>query len=174
MTVEVRTIRSDIPGHTGSKGSFGLGHAGAGRRLPGLARPEDTGLQARRLLVGAGITLSGQVSDCENLIIEGKVVADDMAVAQLDVLEQGLCTGVIRAENATIAGRFEGRMVVTGQLKLKATAKVSGEIFYAAMTVEDGADIDARLQKQAAASQDLPANVEKLFDSRDSHRHAGG
>jgi len=163
MTVEKKTIRSDIPGH----------HA----YLNGPHAGDDT----RRMIVGRDIALNGEITACEHLVIEGAITAASFAARRLDVLEPGLFSGKAEVHQAVIAGRFDGNLTVTGRLTVKSTARITGEIAYATLEAEAGSRIEGQMSVLPSAAetlvQPLPApvahkalrgpvtcNVEKLFD----------
>src|SRR5215831_5652313 len=96
--------------------------------------PRDSG----RLSVGRGITLSGEVSSCERLYIEGSVEADLTNCRVIEIAEGGLL------------GRFEGSLVVRNRLVIKATGRVSGTIHYGRIEIECGGQIHGDVQARTA------------------------
>ncbi len=167
MTIEKKTIRSDIPGHqTFLNGS--IAYAGT---------PVE---EQSRMIIGRGISINGSIASCDHLIIEGKVEAAEFNARRLDILEVGCFSGSAEVNDAVIAGRFEGNLVVTGRLTLKPSARVSGDVRYGALEVESGAVVDGRISQIApAVVEQVPAptlkvqapmiasNVEKLFDDEE-------
>jgi cytoskeletal protein CcmA (bactofilin family) len=167
MTIEKKTIRTDIPGHLAL-----LNGAPAGAQ-------EDS----RRLVVGRGITLSGEISACDHLVVEGTVNARDFAARRMDVLEAGAFSGTAQVQDAVISGRFDGTLTVSGRLVIKSTGRLGGEIKYGALECESGARIEGQitaLPPAPAAAAPVAAaplvndNVEKLFDDADDEETAGG
>lgn len=96
------------------------------------------GDDSKRLTVGPGIRLKGEISNCDALIVEGNVEADLSACRSISVGESGVFNGTVRVEEATIAGRFEGKLVVSNVLSIKRTGRVRGEVRYGALQVEAG------------------------------------
>jgi cytoskeletal protein CcmA (bactofilin family) len=132
MTIEKKTIRSDIPGsHVFLNGN--IGYVGS------------TTDEARRLVVAREVTLTGQIANCQYLVIEGTVLAETFAARRLDILESGLFNGTADLQECVIAGRFEGKLRVQGRLTLKPTAQVFGEIEYSTLEVEAGARMEGRI-----------------------------
>ncbi|HEX2753453.1 MAG TPA: polymer-forming cytoskeletal protein [Alphaproteobacteria bacterium] len=137
MTVEKKMIRSDIPGHTSMlTGTMPYGTA--------HAAPQQTE-EHRRLMLGREIKLSGEITNCEHLIIEGTLSAATLETQRLDLLETGAFTGSATVKDAIIAGRFDGKLVVTGRLSIKSTAVVKGDISYGALEIEAGSRIEASI-----------------------------
>jgi cytoskeletal protein CcmA (bactofilin family) len=107
-----------------------------------------------RLVVGPDIKLKGvEISDCDTLIVEGRVEATlDSRV--LEITPNGVFQGTIAVDNAEIHGRFEGELTVRKQLTIYGAGKVSGKIRYAKIKVEEGAELQGEismLDKTASA-----------------------
>lgn len=162
------TSRPDIPAGTygrstqsavrpgGYPGAYPGGVAyGAAAASSAQAEPTD-----RTLTIGAGITMSGEIESCDNLIVEGTVEAALKGARNLDIADSGTFYGTVEIEDAVIAGRFEGELTVTGRLVLRTGAIITGTIAYGELEVEAGAIIDGRLTPvaaQQAAAQSAPA-----------------
>ncbi|GEM_PF-654849 len=99
----------------------------------------------RRLMIGEGITLSGEIESCDHLIVEGTVEAALKGAKVLDISENGVYYGTVEIENATIAGRFEGDIKVDGRLTVKSTGVIVGTISYRELAVESGATLDGKI-----------------------------
>jgi cytoskeletal protein CcmA (bactofilin family) len=108
--------------------------------------PRDSG----RLSVGRGITLSGEVSSCERLYIEGSVEADLTNCRVIEIAEGGLLKGSMAIDEAEVGGRFEGSLVVRNRLVIKATGRVSGTIRYGRIEIECGGQIHGDVQARTA------------------------
>ncbi len=95
MSIEKKTIRSDIPGHhTMLNASYS-------------ASPQEEG---RRLVVGRDITLNGDIASCDHLVVEGTVHAQSFWARRMDILESGFFAGTAEVQDGVIAGRFEGKL----------------------------------------------------------------
>ena len=118
-------------------------------------RPGDLGGQLRRndselrkLTVGREITLSGEITSCDKLIIEGSVEANLNNCRDVEIAESGLFKGSASIEEAEIQGRFEGNLVVRKRLLIKASGRVSGTIRYGQLEIECGGQISGDIQAQ--------------------------
>lgn len=161
MSVEKKMIRSDIPGHTAMLNG---GYAAVAE-------------ESRRLIVGRDISLNGDIGCCDHLVVEGTVNAQGFSARRIDILEAGSFVGSAHVQDAVIAGRFEGKLTVTGRLTVKSTGRVSGEIEYASVECEAGAKIDgqmnmipapaAAVEQPALAAPTLNDNVENLFETEE-------
>lgn len=99
----------------------------------------------RTLTIGRGINLSGEIDACDHLLVEGTVEAALKGAKVLDIAQSGTFYGTVEIEEATIAGRFEGDITVSGRLTVRAGGVVTGSIVYRQLEVEAGAVIDGRM-----------------------------
>jgi cytoskeletal protein CcmA (bactofilin family) len=106
--------------------------------------------QMRRLSVGRGITLSGEINTCQKLFIEGTVEATLTNCCALDIAESGLFKGSTSIEEAEVSGRFEGNLTVRKRLLIKANGRVSGTIRYGQIEIECGGQISGDIRAQPA------------------------
>ena len=120
-------------------------------RRPGDFSPRRSEGEVRRLTVGREITLSGEITSCDKLLIEGSVEANLNNCRDVEIAESGLFKGSASIEEAEIQGRFEGNLVVRKRLLIKATGRVSGTIRYGQLEVECGGQISGDIQAQPAS-----------------------
>ncbi|MCS5596609.1 MAG: polymer-forming cytoskeletal protein [Alphaproteobacteria bacterium] len=118
----------------------------------------DTG---RKLVVGQGINMSGEIDSCDHLIVEGTVEAALKGAAILDIYEQGTFYGTVEIQEATISGKFEGDLVVHGRLTLRSSAVVSGTISYGELSVEAGAELHGSISPASAMGQEAKTAPKK-------------
>jgi cytoskeletal protein CcmA (bactofilin family) len=127
-------------------------------RRPGDSAPQprrnDT--EVRKLTVGREITLSGEITSCDKLMIEGSVEANLNNCRDVEIAESGLFKGSASIEEAEIHGRFEGNLVVRKRLLIKASGRVSGTIRYGQIEIECGGQISGDVQAQPASE---PAEI---------------
>jgi cytoskeletal protein CcmA (bactofilin family) len=103
-------------------------------------RPRREGPDVHRMVVGREIRLSGTISACDQLLVEGTIEADLNDCDDLQIAEMGLFKGSASLGEADIRGRFEGTLVVRN-LVIRATAKVTGKIRYVQLQIERGGQI---------------------------------
>jgi cytoskeletal protein CcmA (bactofilin family) len=113
--------------------------------------------EERRLTVGKGLSLSGEISACDSLIVEGKVDAKLSEGKLLEITESGQFRGTVEIENADIAGRYDGQLTVHGRLTIRSTGRISGMVCYGELEINAGGQIIGELQvvgegKPAAAA----------------------
>ncbi|MCB9983345.1 MAG: polymer-forming cytoskeletal protein [Rhodospirillales bacterium] len=133
------------------------GYPGA---YPGFGGSSDTASDSeRRLTIGRGITMSGEIESCDYLLVEGTVEAALKGANVLEIAESGIFYGTVEINDANIAGRFEGDITVSGRLTIAATGTVTGSISYKEIAIEAGAVIDGKLTPLSAipAAEKKPA-----------------
>ena len=101
--------------------------------------------EARRLIVGKEIALSGQIRHCDKLLVEGTIEAELSESTNLEVAACGSYSGTAVIDTADIAGRFDGDLTVRERLYVRATGQVHGTIRYRALEIEGGGRIGGTL-----------------------------
>ena len=103
------------------------------------ARVDDAA--GSRLIVGPDIKLKGvEITDCDTLVVEGRVEAS-MDSRVIQIAENGVFSGTVSIDIAEIRGSFEGELTARKQLVIYSTGRVSGEIRYGKIKIEEGAEI---------------------------------
>ncbi len=149
--------RVDIPGNNFQRPNRSIGQPAAATAQP-ASRPAYPGTYAsspygsqandgdnRKLVIGQGINLSGEIDSCDHLIVEGTVEAALKGANMMDVSESGAFFGTVEIEEAVIAGRFEGDIVVNGRLTIRSTGVVMGTISYKEIAIEAGATLEGTI-----------------------------
>ncbi len=146
--------RMDIPGARpvsspavarGSAPSYPGSPSGSSSYSPTPAAANERGNVDKKLQIGPGITLSGEIEDCEYLYVEGTVEAALKGASVLEIAESGAFYGTVEIDEARIAGRFEGDLTVKGRLTIEASGSITGTIAYKELAVEVGATLDGKL-----------------------------
>jgi cytoskeletal protein CcmA (bactofilin family) len=124
---------------------------------PQPARRNDADL--RRLIVGREISLSGEITSCDKLIVEGSVEANLQNCHEIEISESGLFKGTASIDEAEVRGRFEGELVVRRRLLIRAGGKVVGTIRYGQLEVEAGGELSGEIQAAGDNVADLPTRA---------------
>ncbi len=105
-------------------------------RAPAAAPAEQVG---KRLIVGQGLSLSGDITSCDLLVVEGNVQVTLNDTRAIEIAESGRFTnGKASVEDAVISGVYEGELTVSGRLLVRGTGRVDGSIRYGELEVERG------------------------------------
>jgi len=115
----------------------------------GAAAPRYSEADVRKLIVGREISLSGEITSCDKLIVEGSVEANLQNCHDVDIAESGLFKGSATIDEIDVRGRFEGNLVVRKRLFIRATGRVSGTIRYGQIEIECGGQISGDIQAQS-------------------------
>jgi cytoskeletal protein CcmA (bactofilin family) len=100
----------------------------------------------KTLIVGREISLNGQITACDRLLVEGKVEASLFDSRSIEISESGVFKGNADIEEADIRGRFDGKLSVSGRLMIRSTGKVIGEIRYGQIEIELGGQISGTIE----------------------------
>jgi cytoskeletal protein CcmA (bactofilin family) len=110
------------------------------------ARAASDPVEGRKLIVGREIVLSGQITSCERLVVEGRVEASLSESRFIEIAESGVFKGMAEIEHAEIAGTFEGTLTVRQKLWIRSTGKVTGTVRYGRIEIEEGGQIAGEVQ----------------------------
>lgn len=144
----------------------GSSYAASGYGVPSSS-PASTSSAAssddRRLVIGQGITMSGEIEHCDMLLVEGTIEAALKGAKLLEISESGTFYGTVEIDAAEISGRFEGELTVNGRLTVYSTGVITGSISYKELQIEAGAVIDGKLTplKQSGVSTSTRPLVKK-------------
>lgn len=123
-----------------------------GNNTPGYGHNSQTDPNAKRLVISEGISISGEINDCDHLTVEGSVKADFTGSERIDVSETGLFKGSAETTDADIAGVFDGTLTVNGRLTVRSTGKIKGTVNYGELAVEAGAVIEGKINTTSEAA----------------------
>ena len=115
--------------------------------IPGARRTESIGdAQGKKLIVGREICLTGEISACDTLVVEGRVEAELSDSRTIEIAETGVFKGDIEINVAEINGQFEGALTARNRLVIHSKGNVKGRIRYAELEVERGGRIEGDVQ----------------------------
>lgn len=110
---------------------------GSSSRRGGAPRSES-----KKLTVGPEISLTGEITACDSLIVEGTVDATLENSRHLEVTDSGHFKGKVTIDEAIIGGRFEGTLVVRKTLHVRSSGRITGSVRFGQLEVELGGQID--------------------------------
>ena len=116
-------------------------------------RPEPAAAvsEGKKLLVGRDIVLSGEITTCDQLVVEGRVEAALTDSRVIEIRETGVFKGMAEIDDAEIRGVFEGELAVRNRLLIPAPGRVVGKIRYGMLEVECGGQLSGDIQIIAMA-----------------------
>jgi cytoskeletal protein CcmA (bactofilin family) len=130
--------------------------------IPGVHRPDSPGgSQGKKLIVGREISLSGQISACDTLVVEGTVEASLSNSRTVEIAETGIFRGEIEIDVAEISGQFEGSLTARTRLIIRGKGRVTGTIRYAELEIERGGRIAGQVEVIEKATAAGPNAAER-------------
>ena len=113
----------------------------------------------KKLIVGQDICLSGEITACDTLVVEGAVEASLSDSRVIDVTETGVFKGKVEIEIAEISGQFDGELTARDCLIIRGTGRVTGIIRYRQLQIESGGQIAGTVEVlQSAETADDSAD----------------
>jgi cytoskeletal protein CcmA (bactofilin family) len=112
----------------------------------------------RIINVGKSVSIKGELSGGEDLIIEGRVEGQiKLRNHNLEIGPHGAIKGEIRAKNLTVNGRVDGNISTEQLVEIKASGSVVGDIESSRISIADGAYFkgNANLRRNAGTRAGL-------------------
>ena len=137
--------------------------------IPGSPRRIEPGravdAENKKLIVGQDIHLSGEITSCDRLVVEGRVEASLTNARVIEVAPNGFFRGDAQVEEADISGRYEGTLIAYEKLTVRAGGRVSGSIRYGNIVIESGGEISGDMH---ALSEDEQAEAREAPEAREA------
>lgn len=115
-------------------------------------------------VLGSDLSIKGDIKASADLHIDG-AVEGDIACSSLVQGETSVVTGAVKAETARLAGTVNGS-ITARELVILRSARINGDVFYDALTIEQGAQVEGRFAhrdtKPALAAAPQPAKQPEL------------
>ena len=126
------------------------------RRLE-RSRPRET--EIKKLIVGREIRLSGEITSCDKLVVEGQVEASLSDARVIEVAPTGYFKGDAQVDEADISGRYEGELTAKDKLIVRSSGRISGSIRYGRIVIESGGEISGDMRSLSTAEGDAPKDA---------------
>jgi cytoskeletal protein CcmA (bactofilin family) len=114
-------------------------------------------------LIGAGVTVEGNITFAGGLRVDGRVRGDVFAAegkpGTLVLSENAQIEGEIRVSHVVINGAVIGPVYATEYVELQPKANVTGDVHYKTLEIQLGAVVQGKLVYE---SEDRSENVVKL------------
>jgi len=130
---------------------------------PATNASAPTGEDPGALLIGGGVELKGRIGSCDSLVVEG-TIESTIECRSIDVRASGVVTGEATVDTATIMGRFDGNLVVTGCLTIHSGGRISGSVRYGEIEIERGAEISGDIATVASETP-VVSTAQAAYDS---------
>ncbi len=102
--------------------------------------------ETKRLTVGRDIILSGEITSCDVLVVEGRVEATLSNSHAIEISSTGHFKGKAEIDEGDINGSFDGTLTVRNRLLVRSTGKVTGIVRYGQLEVERGGEVTGDVQ----------------------------
>ena len=112
------------------------------RPLGSVGSDSDTS----RLVVGRDIRLSGEITACDKLVVEGSVEVTLSNARAIEVAPTGHFTGAAEVDEADISGRYDGDLVAREKLIVRAGGHIKGKVSYGRIVIESGGEVYGDMQ----------------------------
>lgn len=119
---------------------------------PPVARPVGSG--STFSIIGSDVVIKGDVSASVDLHVDGRIEGDIQCAALVQG-EGSHIEGAITAETARLAGTVSGS-ITARELVVLRSAKISGDVHYDALTIEQGAEVEGRFAHRVPAKAAAP------------------
>jgi cytoskeletal protein CcmA (bactofilin family) len=116
--------------------------------------------ELRKLIVGREISLAGEITSCDRLVVEGSVEANLANCRDIEISDTGVYKGSASIEDAEIRGRFDGVLNVRRRLLIRASGRVAGTVRYGQLEIECGGQISGDVQAQPTTNELPPSLIE--------------
>ena len=116
---------------------------GPARRTERSLSPES---ESRRLVVGRDIRLTGEITTCDKLVVEGHVEVALPGAGIIEIAPSGFFKGKAEVQEADISGRFEGDLIAHDRLIVRSGGRIAGTIRYGNIVIESGGEISGDMR----------------------------
>ncbi len=106
-------------------------------------------------VIGSGITIRGNLSGSEPLVIEGKVEGSITLKNHLTIESGGSVVAETEVENLTVNGEMQGNIAASEAVAVSSSAKVIGNIKAPRVIIDDG----ARFKGSIEMDFELPPDI---------------
>lgn len=93
--------------------------------------------------INEGTHIEGDITSSGFFRIDGSIKGNISKPSKVVLGVKGFIEGTLQCEQADIEGTFDGKLMVSGLLTLRATAKITGEVSVSKLSVEPGATFNA-------------------------------
>jgi len=127
-------------------------------------KKQNGGGQGTHLLtvLGESAHLEGKFTIGDSIQIECEVVGEINVEGRLVIGDRGVVRADVETVDALIRGRYEGKMVATGNVEITSTGRVSGNIETDSLVISKGALFNGTVSKMKR-SQEIASEHRRGF-----------
>lgn len=135
-------------------------------RFQGSASDQENPLmQQFSTRIGKTVTVTGEISGGEDVLVEGKVNGDIFIMSKLSIGISGAVNGKIEAQEVRISGKSTGEILARQKLDIASTGDVDGQLKTPRIIVEEGARLKSKIETSKPAPKKLP--IEKIIKNEE-------
>ena len=113
-----------------------------------VANGKEKALPPKLLTVGPGISLSGEITAGDRLVVEGDVQVTLNQTRAIEIAETGRFTnGKAEVEEAVVSGVYEGELTVRKRLLIRGSGRVNGTVRYGELQIERGGELSGSVSR---------------------------
>ncbi len=125
--------------------------------------------------VGKSITLKGDLSGSEDVMVEGRVEGRvELPNNQLTVGANGTVQAEVNAKTVIVVGKISGNVTATERLEIQASGYVEGDVTSPRLIVEEGATLNGSIAMQAKPAEKSAEKPSARTDQTPSLQRAAG
>ena len=126
----------------------------------------DKSERGQMSVIGADITITGNIEASVDLHIEGRVNGD-VRCATLILGENSAVNGSIYADRVRVSGSVDGA-IETKDLAIEATARVTGDITYDRLRVANGGVVEGQMRRKAVEEPAVDSKLKLVEPKKDT------
>ena len=121
-------------------------------RVPGVARQPPRGQPKKRSVIGPALTIKGEVSGGQDLLIEGRIEGRvSLTGYSITVGREGRIKADLLAKMIQVDGCVEGTLQGEERIVLSETGRVQGKLIAPQVILEEGCNFKGAVDMDASA-----------------------
>lgn len=109
-------------------------------------------------MIGEGVRIEGKIDSATDVHVYGTVIGE-INTQDLFVGETGNVNGIVVADNIEVRGQIQKNIEVRQTLVIKSTGRISGNISYLSLEIENGGTIDGKIDKYNPKKDSEPSKL---------------
>jgi len=117
------------------------------------------GAAGAETMIGAGVTVHGNLSSESDVIIDGQLDGNVTATGDVTIGVNARVKGNVRGLNVIVLGHLKGDVVTTGEASIRETGQIEGDVTSSGLAINSGGIFVGRSRMQSIPSLDIPADT---------------